>query len=92
MLTHLFDVEASLHILDVTAKSPEEAKCGHSAACEDVARLHNHCRFIGGQWCKTDERLLRLNERLDLSQQDGHVRLFIEVLLDCHTGDHKVGI
>ncbi|CAE7480396.1 CYP704C1 [Symbiodinium necroappetens] len=66
MLSHLFEVEAILHILDATAKTPE-----------DVARLHNHCRFIGGGWCGSDERLLQLNE------------LFEEVVLDCHTGDHK---
>ncbi|CAJ1365921.1 unnamed protein product [Effrenium voratum] len=66
MLTHLFEVEPTLHILDATAKT-----------AEDVARLHNHCRFIGGAWCAADERLLQLNE------------LFQEVLLDCHTGDHK---
>lgn len=66
MLTHAFDIQSTLHILDVTAKT-----------AEDVARLHSHCRFIGGSWCATDERLLELNE------------LFTEVLLDCHVGDHK---
>ncbi|CAE7655948.1 CYP704C1 [Symbiodinium pilosum] len=66
MLSHLFEVDATLHILDATARTSE-----------DVARLHTHCRFIGGNWCGTDERLLELNE------------LFEEVVLDCHTGDHK---
>eukprot|EP00913_Durusdinium_trenchii_P002434 g2249.t1 len=59
MLTHLFDVQSTLHILD------------------DVTRLHSHCRFIGGSWCGTDERLLQLNA------------LFTDTLLNCHTGDHK---
>eukprot|EP00434_Breviolum_minutum_P036987 symbB.v1.2.032782.t1/scaffold3980.1/size46957/2 len=66
MLTHSFDIQTTLHILDVTAKT-----------AEDVARLHTHCRFIGGSWCAADERLLQLNE------------LFMEVTLDCHVGDHK---
>ncbi|CAK9000708.1 unnamed protein product [Durusdinium trenchii] len=66
MLTHLFDVQSTLHILDVTAKT-----------AQDVTRLHSHCRFIGGSWCGTDERLLQLNA------------LFTDTLLNCHTGDHK---
>mmetsp|Transcript_145422 Transcript_145422/g.465968 ORF Transcript_145422/g.465968 Transcript_145422/m.465968 type:complete len:486 (+) Transcript_145422:313-1770(+) len=50
-LRHRFEVEASVHILDASARTPE-----------DIRRLHSHCKFIDGAWCVSDERLLRLNE------------------------------
>lgn len=51
ILPHLFEVEATVHVLDASAKTTE-----------DVAQLHSHCRFIDGAWCMTDHRLLQLNE------------------------------
>merc|ERR1711920_564598 len=51
MLSHRFRVEASVHVLEVTAQTPE-----------DIQKLHSHCQFIDGAWCASDERLLQLNE------------------------------
>eukprot|EP00933_Yihiella_yeosuensis_P041189 TRINITY_DN35610_c0_g1_i1.p1 TRINITY_DN35610_c0_g1~~TRINITY_DN35610_c0_g1_i1.p1 ORF type:complete len:781 (-),score=129.44 TRINITY_DN35610_c0_g1_i1:130-2169(-) len=67
VLNHRFEVATSIHVLDASATTPE-----------DVQRLHAHCRFIDGAWCRSDDRLLQLNELFEN-----------EVLADCHKGDHK---
>eukprot|EP00445_Apocalathium_hangoei_P022502 CAMPEP_0203896896 /NCGR_PEP_ID=MMETSP0359-20131031/39592_1 /ASSEMBLY_ACC=CAM_ASM_000338 /TAXON_ID=268821 /ORGANISM="Scrippsiella Hangoei, Strain SHTV-5" /LENGTH=671 /DNA_ID=CAMNT_0050819669 /DNA_START=258 /DNA_END=2270 /DNA_ORIENTATION=+ len=84
-LRHRFEVEASVHILDASARTPE-----------DIRRLHSHCKFIDGAWCVSDERLLRLNEFFEskllschtgdhktghhfISDAEGYFQLFIEM-------------
>ncbi|CAE8601242.1 unnamed protein product [Polarella glacialis] len=88
VLSHRFEVDTAVHVLDATAKT-----------AEDVERLHSHCRFIDGAWCLSDPRLLRLNEFFEdttlachkgdhktrhhfISSTEAYYKLFVELMGD----------